>query len=177
MSLKELTKDLHKQAESTLFMTSVFKKNVPKNIWKDFLYQKYFIYGALENKADEFGLLDDISDVKRQRYIYHDYINMILNIDIDRKKTTDDYVEYINNITDQRSVLAHVYTWHMGDMYGGQMISKIVDAPSTHLHFDNINILLSTLRLKLDDSLADEANVAFEWAIKLLKEYDYYFLG
>jgi heme oxygenase len=59
----------------------------------------------------------------------------------------------------------------MGDMFGGQMIKKLVDAPHSHLEFDNLPQLMATMREMLDDSLADEANVAFDWAIRILNEY------
>jgi hypothetical protein len=60
----------------------------------------------------------------------------------------------------------------MGDMFGGQMIKKIIDAPHRHLEFENSRDLMFVLRGMLDDSMADEANVAFNWAIKILETYD-----
>jgi heme oxygenase len=60
----------------------------------------------------------------------------------------------------------------MGDMFGGQMIKKLIDAPHTHLEFANVMELVAVMRPMLTDDLADEANVAFDWAIKILNEYD-----
>jgi heme oxygenase len=61
----------------------------------------------------------------------------------------------------------------MGDMFGGQMIKKIIDAPSSHLDFENAAELKTTIRSKLTDDMADEANVAFDWAIKILNHYEF----
>jgi heme oxygenase len=61
----------------------------------------------------------------------------------------------------------------MGDMFGGQMIKKIVDAPSSHLDFENADELKTIIRSKLTDDMADEANVAFDWAIKILNHYEF----
>jgi heme oxygenase len=60
----------------------------------------------------------------------------------------------------------------MGDLYGGQMIKKIVPGPHYSLEFVNPEELKTNLRNKLSDDMADEANCAFDWAIKILNEYD-----
>jgi len=40
MSLKELTAEKHKLAESTPFMKAVFANTLPKDLWVDFVAQK-----------------------------------------------------------------------------------------------------------------------------------------
>jgi heme oxygenase len=87
-------------------------------------------------------------------------------------KSVKDYVSYIRKLEDPKRILAHLYTWHMGDMFGGQMIKTMIPAPHTHLTFDNAKELMTTLRTMITDDLADEANTAFDWAIKILSEYD-----
>jgi len=88
------------------------------------------------------------------------------------REISKDYAIYLRGLTDPKQILAHLYTWHMGDLFGGQMIKKIVEAPHRHLDFDNARELMTNLRAMLTDDLADEANVAFDWAIKILGEYD-----
>jgi len=68
-------------------------------------------------------------------------------------------------------VMAHLYTWHMGDLYGGQMIKRMIAAPSRSLDFENVDELKINIRKKLKDSMVDEVNCAFDWAIKILNEY------
>jgi heme oxygenase len=85
---------------------------------------------------------------------------------------TKDYTSYVRGLQDPKKVLAHLYTWHMGDMFGGQMIKKMIDAPHSHLEFENTKELIASMRPMLTDDLADEANIAFEWAIKILESYD-----
>lgn len=60
----------------------------------------------------------------------------------------------------------------MGDLHGGQMIKKIIPGSHLSLEFKDRAALVSGMRLLLNDSLADEANIAFEWAIRMMKEYD-----
>ena len=61
----------------------------------------------------------------------------------------------------------------MGDLFGGQMIKKILDyVPHRNLEFKDVDGLKTAIRTKLTDDLGDEANVAFDWAIKIMHTYD-----
>lgn len=174
MSLKELTKDKHATAETTPFMKSVFEKKMPELVWIDYTYQKKLWYNEIEKAAKKAGLLENLAGIERAQLIENDYKEMIKDTLIYNtyKETTKDYVIYLKSLTDPKKILAHLYTWHMGDMFGGQMIKKIIDAPHTHLEFENTLELITVMRPMLTDDLADEANVAFDWAIKILQEYD-----
>ena len=46
--------------------------------------------------------------------------------------------------------------------------------PGAHrnLEFKDAPTLMSNIRAKLDDSMGDEANVAFDWAIRMMRDYD-----
>lgn len=172
MSLKELTARKHKLAESTPFMKAVFANTLPKNLWVDFVAQKIAFYSQIEMMAKNLGLLEKLTGIERAHYLYNDFSQMKENKSYNLKMSTLDYMTYLSQINNPKLILAHLYTWHMGDMFGGQMIKKLVDAPHSHLEFDNMPQLMATLREMLDDSLADEANMAFDWAIKILNEYD-----
>jgi heme oxygenase len=174
MSLKELTSEKHALAETTPFMKAVFAKTLPMSIWVDYTYQKQLWYKEIEKKAKEFGLLDNLQGIERAELISNDYKAMLDSLGgyNTYKEVTKDYVIYIRGLTDAKQVLAHLYTWHMGDLFGGQMIKKIIDAPHSHLDFDNARELMTNMRVMLTDDLADEANLAFDWAIKILAEYD-----
>jgi hypothetical protein len=52
------------------------------------------------------------------------------------------------------------------------MIKKVLPPPHRNLEFVNVDQLKETIRAKLDDSLGDEAIVAFDWAIKIMHTYD-----
>ena len=174
MSLKELTQERHRAAESTGFMKAVFAGTLPMETWVDYTYQKYSWYKAIESRAQALGLLENLPGIERAELILADYEEMMQGRE-DRhylKLETTHYCDYIRDLTDPNAVLAHLYTWHMGDMFGGQMIKKIIDAPHRHLEFENSKDLMFVLRGMLDDSMADEANVAFDRAIKILETYD-----
>lgn len=174
MSLKDLTSAKHAEAESTPFMKAVFAKTLPFDLWVDWTYQKWLFYGAIEGAAGANRLLGDLPDLRRAFYLFMDYNEM----NTDRKKhefrpITIDYYNYLISIAnDPDKIMAHLYTWHMGDMFGGQMIKKIVPGAHRNLEFEDTRTLITNIRAKLDDSMGDEANVAFDWAIHMMRDYD-----
>lgn len=172
MSLKELTKDNHARAESTAFMRAVFKSTLPPELWTDFTGKKCFVYDAIETVARDAGLLAGLAGIERADLLMADYAEMThsaLLLD----PVTNEYVNYIINLQkDPARIMAHLYTWHMGDLFGGQMIKRMIPAPHRALDFENPAELIAAMRGMLDDSMAEEANTAFGWAIKLLESYD-----
>jgi heme oxygenase len=174
MSLKELTAEKHKQAESTQFMRAIFAGTLPMDQWIDYTYQKMLFYKTIEGAAGMNGLLRDLPDIPRAFKLFQDY--QIMNVDNKQysfKNAAVDYHNYLLSINkDSAKIMAHLYVWHMGDLYGGQMIKRLIPGRHIALEFENKDQLISTIRSKLDDSMADEANLAFDWAIRILQEYD-----
>lgn len=175
MSLKELTAEKHKLAETTPFMKAVFDRSLPHELWIDWTYQKTLFYGGIEGAAGACGLLSDLPDIRRAFYLYLDFDTMHDKNTTrpDYKPAVVDYYNYILSISkDPQKIMAHLYTWHMGDMFGGQMIKKIVPGSHRALEFEDVKTLMTNIRAKLDDSMANEANVAFDWAIRMMREYN-----
>lgn len=172
MSLKELTSAKHREAEETPFMKAVFAKTLPFDLWADWTYQKWLFYHSIEGAAGSCGLLSDLPDIRRAFYLYCDYQEMTDGkMPHKHRQSAIDYHNYILSIAKEpNKVMAHLYTWHMGDMFGGQMIKKIVPGPHRNLEFADTKLLINNIRAKLDDSMADEANIAFDWAIKMMKD-------
>lgn len=174
MSLKDLTSAKHAEAESTPFMKAVFARTLPFDLWVDWTYQKWLFYGAIEGAAGANQLLGDLPDLRRAFYLFMDYNEM----NTEHKKhefrpIVIDYYNYLISIAnDSNKVMAHLYTWHMGDMFGGQMIKKIVPGAHRNLEFEDARTLMTNIRAKLDDSMGDEANIAFDWAIRMMRDYD-----
>lgn len=171
MNLKELTKDKHTAVEQTKFMQAVIKKTMPADVWADFIYNKMLWMGCIEARARADGLLDDLAGIDRSYKLYEDAREMLGGNYPSPKQVTQDYQRYLLDL-EPGKVAAHLYVWHMGDLFGGQMIKKIIDFPHRNLEFNDIDGLKTRIRAKLNDDLADEAKVAFDWAIKIMKEYD-----
>jgi len=173
MSLKELTKDKHTEAERTPFMHSVIKGKIPKETWADYTYQKSVFYGSIETVARDAGLTLDCLEIERGLKLYQDADEMCEGKFPRLRLPTIEYSRYLLKLAGQpEKIMAHLYVWHMGDLFGGQMIKKILDyVPHRNLEFSDVDSLKLKIRSKLDDSMGDEAIVAFDWAIKIMNTY------
>ena len=172
MSLKELTAHKHQEAETTQFMKAVFAKTLPRDHWVDFTYQKTLFYSTIETAATQQGLMSDLESMRRSALLAQDYEEMDGSAR-EFKPAVLEYHNYIQTLTDPVRIMAHLYTWHMGDLFGGQMIKKLVNGPHSSLDFLDASVLIAVMRSKLSDDMAEEANIAFDWAIQILNEYDH----
>ncbi len=106
-------------------------------------------------------------------------LNMLnMNISFELCKSTVEYSDYLSTINDPEKILAHVYVRHMGDLSGGQIISKKLKNkfPTNFYKFSiDTEILKEKLREKLNNDMADEAIVAFDYAHKIFLELDMLF--
>jgi len=83
-----------------------------------------------------------------------------------------EYMDYILTIKDEpEKLMAHVYVRHMGDLSGGQMIASRVPGRGRFYKFkQDHDFLKQHIRSQLDDSMADEAKIVFEFATKLFQQ-------
>lgn len=171
MSLKELTLHQHRAAEQTRFMQAVIQKQLPTEVWTDFIFQKTLIYKGLEGLAGAYCGCNQVPDLYRAFLLYQDFKELSHNQQYNFKKSTLEYYDYIQTLAGHPNrIMAHVYVWHMGDLFGGQMIRRLTPGSNLALQFDNKDTLVAFIRSKCDDSMAEEANLAFEYAIKIMNE-------
>lgn len=175
MSLKDLTAEAHKQAETQPFVKKIFSGNITKEEYATYLYNQYAAYEILESHALIVGLLNDLPGIQRAAKLLEDFKELWLD---DQEMpaiayATLLYKEHINNISnDPKKLMAHLYVRHMGDLYGGQMIAKKIPGSANCYKFDNPDALKTAIRAKLDDSLAEEALVCFGFATRLFEELE-----
>jgi len=171
--LKELTHEVHRTAERTSFAIKLIKGLSPEKYY-EYLYNQYFIYMALENRAMNF--VPEIKQVFRTEKIWKDLRELELTYKISATENTfrpvvKQYEIYVQKL-DKKQILAHIYVRHFGDMHGGQIIKKSNPGSGVMYDFDNIEELKTQIRSMLSDDMADEANRCFEFAIQLFKELD-----
>ena len=173
-TLKELTADKHREAESQPFLKTIFTGNVDEAKYTDYLYQLLLVYQTLENYADDLNLFEGIEDIKRSRMIELDWVELLGDAPSGHlNKSTINYLDYLNSIKDDKhKLMAHVYVRHMGDLFGGQMLAKLLPGSNHMFKFNDIPTLVKGVRSKIDVSLADEANVAFDYNIDMIKDYN-----
>jgi len=126
MSLREITKDLHTDAERTEFAKKLLSGNIP---------------------------VEDYATWLPSTVAYHHYL-----------------LELLHDPARKHLIKAHLYCRHMGDLYGGQILAKRVPGQGRFYKFKDPERLKEQIRAELTDDLGDEARVAFEWAIKIMRD-------
>ena len=173
MSLRELTAEKHHDAERTEFVKELLGGSITEERYATFLFNLHPIYHVLESFAMINGSMDGLDELCRANSIYEDYLELWKDIKPPELcPTVDQYLKYIKDelAPNPDRLFAHIYVRHMGDLAGGQMIAKRVPGSGTMYKFENGEELKNKIRSKLNDTMGDEANVAFDFAISLMKD-------
>ena len=173
MSLKELTHEAHKNAETQPFVKILFSGKISPKLYSAYLKNQHPCYEILEVCAMPHGLLTGLPDMRRAPAILADYLELHNPDDAEPTilPAVQNYIKYILSIKDDpKRLMAHLYVRHMGDLAGGQMIAKRVPGAGKYYQFRDPDALKIAIRERLDDSMADEAKICFQYAADMFKE-------
>jgi heme oxygenase len=173
MSLRELTKDAHTAAERSAFVKILFSGNINPQLYATYLKNQHPQYEILEVCAMPHGLLSGLPDIRRAPAINADYMELWEDQEHPPEilPVVDRYIKYILSIKDDpKRLMAHVYVRHMGDLAGGQMIAKRVPGSGKYYQFEDPETLKTAIRERINDDMADEAKVCFQFAKEFFEE-------
>ena len=173
MSLRDLTKEAHSNAERQEFVKILFSGTINPKLYATFLKNQHPCYELLEVCAMPLGLLNGLPDIRRAPAILSDYKELWDEKDGEAQMlpVVKEYLDQIMTIkNDPHRLMAHIYVRHMGDLAGGQMISKKVPGSGRMYKFEDPDTLKAAIREKINDDMAEEANICFGFATKLFKE-------
>lgn len=174
MSLKELTHDAHRDAETSPFVKILFSGKIDPSLYATYLKNQHPMYEVLEVCAMPHGLFTDVPDTRRSPAILADFSELWTSEEQQPVilPVVDDYIRHILSIkNDPKKLMAHIYVRHFGDLSGGQMIAKRVPGSGKMYQFEgNPDEIKQALRAKLSDDMADEAKVCFGFARRLFDE-------
>jgi heme oxygenase len=175
MSLKDLTWEHHKYAETRPFVKVLFSGKITPEAYATYLYNQHKCYDLLEAMAMMHGLMNDYPTIRRAPAILEDFNELWtkeeLPTEVDSVQKYHDHLMSIKD--DPKKLLAHLYVRHFGDLSGGQMIAKRVPGAGKYYQFDgDTTEIKNILRAKLDDSLADEAAVCFKFAADMFDDLE-----
>lgn len=179
MSLKEITKDLHHEAEKTEFAKQLLSGKIGGKKYVNYLYNMMAIYDPIEWYCKRQGFLDTMPKLPRLHAIYEDFVELDDGDYLYLTPATLEYQSYLHKLGNdperKHLIKAHLYCRHMGDLFGGQIIKKQVAHISSgkFYDFEDADAMKAAIRETLTDDLGDEARVAFEFAIKMMRDlYD-----
>jgi len=173
MSLKELTHEHHRNAERQEFVKVLMGGNIDPKVYATFLYNQYVNYNILETIAMSQGVLNGLPDIRRAPKILEDFNELWEDSENPpaTAPSSREYADHIMSISgDPDKLMAHIYTRHMGDLSGGQMIRKKIPGAGKMFDFEDSDTLKTAIRERLNDSMADEARICFDFATKLFQE-------
>jgi heme oxygenase len=180
MSLKELTKEVHTAAERQEFVKVLMSGKINPRFYATYLWNQWKKYERLEELLDHHGVwaADDLlfavrntQDIKDDCLELWPHTDMVNGQPITLPSTLH-YLDHLEEIkTNKQQLLSHLYTLHMGDLSGGQMISRKVPGTGRMYKFrGNVNDLKDNLRKYTTDDMADEARWVFQSSISLFQE-------
>jgi heme oxygenase len=174
--LKDLTWQNHQKAERSNHARKLLKGMQPSEYHR-YIYNQYVQYAALETQAQHLGALVGIENICRATAIKTDLeeLEHLHNIDRNPNKLCPivyKYRDYVKQLPDCQHVLAHIYVRHFGDMYGGQMIRKRNPGSGKMYDFQDAQYIKDTVRARLHNEMANEANRCFEFAMQLFEELE-----
>jgi heme oxygenase len=167
MSLREAIQENHDKAEKHRFVELLLTGKLPKEAYAEYLFNQAMCYYALEKLADEHGLLDGIQSIKRAVLIEQDALELGGPKTI--HASTNEYAKHLESVSPEK-LWAHIYVRHFADLYGGQMIKRVAPGSCRMYEFDDRAGLITKVRERLTDDLAQEANRVFTFALRLFDE-------
>ena len=175
MSLKDLTWEHHKYAETRPFVKILFSGKITPEAYATYLFNQHKCYDLLEAIAMMHGLMNDYPTIRRAPAILEDFNELWTKPELPAEvPTVKKYHDHLMQIKDDpKKILAHLYVRHFGDLSGGQMIAKRVPGNGKYYQFDgDPTEIKNLLRAKLDDSLADEAAICFKFAADMFDDLE-----
>lgn len=174
-NLRELTKEVHNNAERQDFVKVLMSGNINPKLYATYLWNQHKKYDILEAMAAVNGIFADIGyPIQRKMAIEQDFLELW-----DDKEnppeivpSTHEYIEHMRTImTDRDALMAHIYTLHMGDLSGGQMIARKAPGEGRMYKFEgDIKEIKEAIRAQINDEMADESKFVFGSATKLFQE-------
>jgi len=166
MGLREATAELHSKAEKMEFNQRMFRGELSKDAYLEYLRQQSVIFTIIELKgtlphhslAREKSIFEDIKELEKE-----------VNSKTLHLEATKEYGVYLQSL-DKTKLNAHIYLNYLALVYGGQMIKTKVPGNGKMYNFENIQECVGSIRAIQTDEMADEANKGFQYIINILDE-------
>lgn len=173
--LKELTWAHHQAAERRLFAKELLSGSIDPELYYKFLCAQHMNYNVLEQNTT---IPKKLQSIKRAGRIFQDLRELETVYGFKPSgvfpPSVSKYAAHINKLAEaenNHALLAHMYVRHFGELHGGQMIKKKTPGNGLMYEFSgDTKELIAEFRTLLDDDMADEAKICFDFASELFDE-------
>lgn len=166
MGLKEVTMEKHKLAERMPFNVKMFRGELSKTEYLDYLIVQASIFQVIEQKG-----IPHPSLLRLQR-IFEDIEELgVSSIGRTDLKSVKEYCLYLQKLT-YVETLPHIYLHYLALMFGGQMMKSKVPGSGRMYDFDDMQGGAGSIRSLQIDEWADEVNKGFDFMINIFDELE-----
>ena len=163
--LREITHEKHMAVEHLPFIQYLLKGNISQSHYVTYLSEMTAIYQHLEALAQQAGLFEGLEELPRAQRMCLDLEELSPDHKITLMSSTQSYLAHLDSVAQgahPEQLFAHVYVRHMGDLYGGKLISRMVPGTGRWYEFENRGELAKRFNERITLDLADEALTAFD---------------
>jgi len=163
--LRSITQEKHLAVEHLPFVQYLLRGNITSDHYVIYLAEMTAIYQHLESLAQQAGLFDQLEGLPRAQRMQEDLVELAAGYQADLLSSTKTYLLHLDQLSQSdhsEQLFAHVYVRHMGDLYGGKLIARVVPGSGLWYQFENRAELAQRFNERVTLDLADEALVAFD---------------
>jgi heme oxygenase len=161
MGLREETAEKHRIAEQKEFNQRMFRGELTKEEYVNYLTQQSLIFNQIE-----FGNNLPSDSLRRSEKITEDLKELKEQENYIVLPSTIEYVNYISNLTEEQ-LLPHIYLNYLALAYGGQMMKSKVPGSGRMYDFDNMMECVGSIRAVQKDEWSEEVNKGFDFLIDI----------
>lgn len=170
--LKDITEKKHRQVEALPLIQTMMQGKVTKQLYVHYLFELCEIYKNLEKFAKEAGLLFDMPGIERYNYLVEDLHELDMSYSRQLMPSTVRYINHLKALSyhSPNLLMAHVYVRHMGDLYGGKLMARVIPGSGRAYQFEDRPGIIKAFNAKLTIELGEEANKAFDFFIDIFND-------
>lgn len=170
--LKDATWAKHREIEKLPLIAVMFEGKFTKEMYLDYLYELKHIYQKIEELSDKHNITEGMPDLNRYNAICKDIEELGGYPDRELMPATTSYLQHLETLSNDnpKLLMAHVYVRHMGDLFGGKLMARVVPGSGFMYQFADRTGLIKAFNDKLTNDLADESNLGFDHFMKIFSE-------
>jgi hypothetical protein len=167
MNLREATAELHSKAEKMEFNQKMFRGELSKKEYLNYLIQQSVVFQCIE----EHNLPQLDPGLKRLKNVFEDIQELQKEVTdkLPGLESTKKYGIYLESLKGEK-LLAHVYLNYLALVFGGQMMRSKVPGSGKMYQFENVQEVIKNVRGFQTDDMAEEVNKGFNFIIDILDE-------